>query len=571
MKKHWLFSPVTMLITQIRLASLTAAILFYLFISGCSVTQDFVKVSPPQSPETIVPESEQDPDLSPLEIESEICLDQELEALKHTGSWDEPYPDSIQQTLITEFAEPEVVYDFPITINRQVELYLKLFQGKQRRYFGRWLARSGRYLPMMEAELKTAGLPLDLAYLSMIESGFNQRAYSRARAVGLWQFMYGTGRDYGLKVNKYVDERRDAEKSTKAAVTYLKNLYDEFGDWYLAVAAYNGGPGTIRSAIRRSKSNDFWKIAQKKYLRLETKRYVPKLIAAIIIAKEPEKYGFTDLKYEKPLAYDTVTVGPGLSLEAAAILADSKSKVIKSLNQELRTSKTPLNVAHYELKIPSGSKHLAENNLPRLHSVVNTQFKTHIIRSGENLTQICRRYNINTTTLLKVNNLQNGKLVVGHRLRIPFRTVQYRILPEGMDAAIAAKNDLILHTIKKGETISKISQQYQIPPELIVAWNGLPSVHKITAGQQLALYMSNNATSPVRTTAQAAPPAPKQKSIVVLSDNLKRAPSSEQVSEAYRWYRVKNGDSLWTISRRFNTSPAHIKKWNNLKSNLIHP
>ena len=560
-----------MLITQIRLASLTAVILFYIFISGCSVTQDFVKLSPPQPPETIVPESEQDPDLSPLEIESEICLDQELEALKHTGSWDEPYPDSIQQTLITEFTEPEVVYDFPITINRQVELYLNLFQGKQRRYFGRWLARSGRYLPMMEAELKTAGLPLDLAYLSMIESGFNQRAYSRARAVGLWQFMYGTGRDYGLKVNKYVDERRDAEKSTKAAVTYLKNLYDEFGDWYLAVAAYNGGPGTMRSAMRRSKSNDFWKIAQKKYLRLETKRYVPKLIAAIIIAKEPEKYGFTDLKYEKPLAYDIVTVGPGLSLEAAAILADSKSKVIKSLNQELRTSKTPLNVAHYELKIPSGSKHLAENNLPRLHSVVNTQFKTHIIKSGENLTQICRRYNINTTTLLKVNNLQNGKLVVGHRLRIPFRTVQYRILPEGMDAAIAAKNDLILHTIKKGETISKISQQYQIPPELIVSWNGLPSVHKITAGQQLALYMSNNATPPARAIAQAAPPAPKQNRIVVLSDNLKRSPSSQQVSEAYRWYRVKNGDSLWTISRRFNTSPAHIKKWNNLKSNLIHP
>ncbi|MBT8362927.1 MAG: LysM peptidoglycan-binding domain-containing protein, partial [Deltaproteobacteria bacterium] len=141
----------------------------------------------------------------------------------------------------------------------------------------------------------------------------------------------------------------------------------------------------------------------------------------------------------------------------------------------------------------------------------------------------------------------------------------------GMDAAIAAKNDLILHTIIKGETISKISQQYQIPPELIVAWNGLPSVHKITAGQQLALYMSNNTTSPARTTAHAAPPAPKQKSIVVLSDNLKRSPSSEQVSEAYRWYRVKNGDSLWTISRRFNTSPAHIKKWNNLKSNLIHP
>ena len=143
-------------------------------------------------------------------------------------------------------------------------------------YFERWLARSGYYLPMIQKELESSGLPLDLAYLAMIESGFSQLAYSRSSAVGLWQFMKPTGRQYDLLINTYIDERRDAVKSTRAAVTYLKDLYDEFGDWYLAVAAYNGGPGTIRKAVRGAKSNDFWEIAQRKSLRLETKRYVPK-------------------------------------------------------------------------------------------------------------------------------------------------------------------------------------------------------------------------------------------------------------------------------------------------------
>ncbi len=556
---------------QIRLP-IFCSLFLLLVLAGCSSTNPQSNWLHEQAQDSISDSTAeiQDPDLTEIESESEVCLDQELEALRLTGAWDDPRSYTSQQTPAGDLGEPEISFDFPITVNRQVEVYINLFQGKQRKYFGRWLARSGYYLPMMQRELEEAGLPLDLVYLSMIESGFNQRAYSRSRAVGLWQFMKGTGRQYGLAVDNYVDERRDAIKSTKAAVTYLKDLYNEFGDWYLAVAAYNGGPGTLRKAVRRAKSTDFWVIAQKKSLRLETKRYVPKLIAAILIAKEPEKYGFTDIVYEKPLVFDELLVGPGLSIEAAALLTGASTKTLKNLNLELKSGKTPLNQEQYVLKIPSGTRQLAESNMPRLHSVVSTDYKTHIIRKNETLAQICKRYKINTTTLLKINNLKSNKLVAGSRLRIPFRTIHYRILPKGMAASIAARDELILHTIKKGESISKISKQYQVPPELIVVWNGLSSVHKIRAGQQLALYLSDGSSSTPDKTVE-----PQQFSggdnVIVLSSKYKIAASSPVDQSEYRWYQVKNGDSLWTISRRFKTSPGAIKKWNNLKSNLIHP
>ncbi len=554
-----------------RIQAFTALILLlaFLFISsGCTTKQQLSTSGLDLPPSNMQPE-EADPDLDPVVLEPEISLDQELEALASTGAWEDPQAQAEVSQDSTEPEKVEPLYDFPVVVNRQVEMYLDLFQGKQRKYFGRWLARSGRYSDLILNELEASGIPKDLLYLAMIESGFNQRAYSKAKAVGLWQFMSGTGRDYGLSISRYVDERRDAEKSTKAAAAYLKCLYDEFGDWYLAVAAYNGGPGTLRKAIKKTKSRDFWKIAQSRSLRLETKRYVPKLIAAIMIAKEPEKYGFTDIVYEQPLTWEAIEVGPGLSMAAVATLTNSDQTDIKLLNQELRTSRTPMDRERYLVKIPSGTKMLAQSNLPRLHSVVQTEYKTHIVKKGETLTKICRRYNINTTTLLKVNTLTSRNLKPGTRLRIPYQNVAYRILPEGMDARIAAQDDLILHTVKRGETISKISGRYQVPAELIVAWNGLVNMHKISEGQQLALYMSS--TSPTARSLRPPSTAAKESSMLVLSDSRKQLVSQNNQQNPYTWYMVRSGDSLWTISRKFNTSPDRIKRWNNLKSNLIHP
>lgn len=320
-----------------------------------------------------VQELAEGPDLSSGKTEPEIGLNQELKALKSTDNWDEHQAGVVQEVGLEDLTGTEVVYDFPITVNSQVNVYLELFQGTQRKYFSEWLARSGRYIHMMKAELEAAGLPLDLVYLSMIESGFSQTAYSKAKAVGLWQFMSPTGRDYGLEITEYIDERRDDKKSTRAAVAYLGDLYEEFGDWFLAVAAYNGGPGRVRNAISKSKSKDFWEIAQKGFLPLETKLYVPKLIAAIIIAKEPEAYGFTDIEDKQPISYDTIAVGPGLSFDSVARITNSSSTIIQSLNQELLQEKTPLDREKYTLRIPKGTKKKAERDLNQLYSILHSE------------------------------------------------------------------------------------------------------------------------------------------------------------------------------------------------------
>ncbi len=514
-----------------------------------------------------------DPELLLVETETEQCLTEELEILRRTGTW---HPENDQ--LVFSAKEEETTYDFPIVINKQVEAYLDIFQNRQKKTFRRWLERSGKYLPMFQKELRDAGLPEDLAYLAMIESGFNQRAYSRAKAVGLWQFIKGTGKQYNLRIDQYVDERRHSEKSTRAAVSFLSDLYADFGDWHLAVAGYNAGPGKIRRGLKRYKADDFWSLAQHRYLQLETKRYVPKLIAAILIAKNPEQYGFTNIKYQKPLEYETLRVGPGFSLDAVALICNVDSKVIKKLNQELKTGKTPLNKGHYNVQIPPGTTELAKTNLPRLNSVVSTGYKTHVIRKGDSLSKICKRYNINKTTLLKVNNLRSNELLAGKHLRIPYSTTKYRLINKGEEQRIAA-NDLILHTINPGETLSKIARSYNVPVSLIVNWNGLKSVHKIRAGQQLALYIEGAGKTITITEKKDRAPkvttAPDTLSAVItlaeqkkhsVTDNNPR-PVVTQVS----WYQVRQGDSLWAIARKFNLSTKQLKAWNKLKSNRIHP
>ena len=568
-----------------------------------------------------------------VEPEPEQTIDQELQDLKLLGTWEQGVP-------AEAYADDVVEYDFPVTLNRQVQYYLDFFTGKHRDNFSVWLSRSGRYLPMIQEELRAAGLPEDLAYLAMIESGFNERAYSRAKAVGVWQFIKSTGKNYGLEINTYVDERRDPIKSTQAAVAYLQNLYGEFGSWHLAVAAYNAGEGKIRRAIQKYNSTDFWEIAQGRYLKLETKRYVPKLIAAILIAKEPEKYGFFNIEYEPELAYETVEVPRWTAVKAVALACDLEPEELKRLNNHLRKEFTPPDKASYQFKVPVGKKDRVEKNLPRVQAVVTTEFKTHTVGKGETLDKVCRKYGLTKTVVLKSNNLRSAGLQAGQRLRIPYQTTAYEMLPEGTVArgylaAEAAGGNFILHKVRPGETVSELARLYSIPVHLLAAWNDISDISRIRAGQQLVLYVQNGeqkiadisaGSSGVRqltaernkeVSGSEAKPQQVPEMIATVRDDLptdnsgqyyqvqegdslwtiarqfdldvrelqelnslaanvihpgdRILVSSSQPAGAEFYYQVRSGDSLWTIARKYNVSETEIKNWNNLRSSMIHP
>ncbi|MBE9520749.1 MAG: LysM peptidoglycan-binding domain-containing protein [Proteobacteria bacterium] len=515
-----------------------------------------------------------------VEPEPEQTKEQELQDLQRLGTWEQGEP--AEESIVDE-----VQYDFPITVNKQVQYYLDFFAGKHRQNFEKWLSRSSRYLPMIQEHLREAGLPEDLAYLAMIESGYNERAYSRARAVGIWQFIKPTGRHYGLAINSYVDERRDPIKSTRAAAAYLSALYEEFGSWYLAVAGYNAGEGKIRRAIKRYKTTDFWEIAQGRYLKLETKRYVPKLIAAIMISREPEKYGFTNVQYQPELAYDTVEVPRWTSVKAVALACNMDSKELRSYNNELRKEFTPPDRASYPIKVPAGKKELVEKNLPRVQAVVTTDYKTHKVKNGETLNSICKKYGLTKTVILKSNNLRSAGLKSGQRLRIPYQTASYKMLPEGSVAkgylaAESSGGNFVLHKIQPGETVSELARLYNVPIHLIAAWNDIRDISRITAGQQLVFYVqlntpqvaqSTSSPKPARQLVAAAVKERKDTPVAKKSPAVQLAAVTHSIEtgNSQDYYIVQQGDSLWNIARNFGLTSRQLSRMNGLAGDVIYP
>ncbi|MBI4791560.1 MAG: LysM peptidoglycan-binding domain-containing protein [Deltaproteobacteria bacterium] len=491
------------------------------------------------------PEEEQPADEDTVP-EPEITAAEELKQLETLGAWTSGNPYQLEE---------EVTYDFPVTMNRQVEFYLDFFQTTQRDIFTRWLERSTRYLPMMQAELRKAGLPEDLAYLAMIESGFSLTAFSTAKAVGPWQFMSYTARDYDLVINKYVDERRDPEKSTRAAVAFLSDLYAMFGDWHLAVAAYNAGGGKISKGIKNYNTNDFWELAQEQYLNGETKRYVPKLIAAIIIAKNAEKYGFTNINYAPPLAYETVEVPSWTPLRAVEVACEASLEELRNLNRHLPLLVTPPDLENYPLKVPVGQKELVAKNLPRVRETVATDFKTHVVEGKETLTKICKLYNVNKTTLLKANNLRKSKLAKGQRLRIPYQVTSYTLADTEMAQAVVQQpaSRLVQHKVRSGDTVASIAKRYNVSPQLVASWNSLKNIHKLKVGQQLTLHIADSQAPATIVTAKA------------------KVSKEKKTAAKPTYYEVRNGDTLWTIARRFDLTPDQLKQWNNLNDDVIRP
>ena len=314
--------------------------------------------------------------------------------------------------------EPD--FDIPIVINDRVVQFIQFFQTTIRDKFVTWLARSNKYIPFMKNLLKEHGLPEDLVYLSLIESGFDPCAYSRSKAVGLWQFIYLTGKRYGLKVNWWVDERRDPEKSTIAAAKYLKDLYGMFDCWYLAAAGYNAGEYKIVNAMKRYRTEDFWKLTKYRYLKRETKDYIPQMIAAALITKDPERYGFTEVEYQGPLRYEKVKVPELTDLSLVAKACETSLEEIKDLNPELQRGVTPPNENDYEIKIPFGEKALFLENFETLKPLEKFPFKTHLVKKEDTLLKIAKLYRVDLEALLEINHLnKKSQVSKGMTLLIP--------------------------------------------------------------------------------------------------------------------------------------------------------
>jgi membrane-bound lytic murein transglycosylase D len=309
-------------------------------------------------------------------------------------------------------------WDIPITYNTAVDKWLVYYQTRGRRHLQVHLTRAGRYEPMLRAILRDHGLPEDLVYLSMIESGYDPNAYSSAHAVGLWQFLSSTGRRYGLRVSYWVDERRDPILATRAAAAYLTDLYEEFGSWYLAAAAYNGGGGRVRRSIRHSGSRDFWTLAGRGYFHRETKNYVPKFIAAALIAKQPRLYGFAQAT-ASPLSYDVARVPDATGLDVIAEAAGVKVAELKALNPQLIRGVTPPGES-YLVRLPPHTATSFATNYAKVPVDERVRAIQHAVRRGDTLGRLAKVYGSKVSAIRSVNpGVQPRRLKVGQLLVIP--------------------------------------------------------------------------------------------------------------------------------------------------------
>jgi membrane-bound lytic murein transglycosylase D len=415
----------------------------------------------------------------------------------------------------------------------------------------------------MQEVFAAQGLPRDLVYLSIVESGLNPKAYSWAHASGPWQFIPSTGRIFGLEADYWRDERRDFEKSTQAAARFLKELHGTFkGDWYLALAAYNAGPGAVARAIERSNSSDFWTISHNLHLPLETRNYVPKLLAVLLIAKQPEKYGFIDTQFLEPIACDTVTVEGPVDLAVIARLADSSYAEIKALNPELKRWCTPPKLQSYEINLPLGTKDDFLAAYAELPATQRRDYKAHKVAKGETLKGLAKHYRLSVNDILQANSLSTAKAVkVGRTLVIPLRAGVEMIPREDLidDPVVSKIAKSKSYKVKKGDTLSKIARKSGVTLTQLKSWNRLTDRSRLQIGQVLLVGPGKKAAQTAMAKGKTAP----QKGS---SQIAKKSPSATGKKIVHT---VKKGDTVYGIARQYAVNPAQLLSWNNLGSEHI--
>ncbi len=528
----------------------------------------------------------------------------------------EVFGEDLPEAPAVEAELPLVSYDIPMDVNARVLSIVEMFQTQKREWFQEALERGALYVPLFHKVLEEEGLPKDLVYLSMIESAFKPRAVSRAGARGLWQFITGTGKLYGLRQDYWVDDRFDPEKATRAAARHLKDLHDEFGDWYLAMAAYNAGPRRIERAVQRSGNRDFWTLAQKRHLPRETRSYVPLILAATLIGKNPEAYGFT-LPSGSALEFDVVELDAPIDLETAAKSAGTTVDEMKVLNPELRHWVTPLDRPSYAFKIPRGSRAAFDAAVAAIPEGDRVKFGAHVVERGDTLSKIARRYGTTIEALASANNMRSRTMIhpgqvltvpvppgslaafAGSKSR-PFRQASRETIPEGEGE---------IYVVARGDTLGAIADSFRMPLSELRALNDLPpDSTRIHPGQRLVVSSRADAvrveqkprkppssvgggtTYTVRSGdtlgaiadahgigistlrrlngmgSRATRIYPGQE--LVVSEAV--APTSVEAAAESTAYRIRRGDTLTTIARRFGVSVEELRQWNGIDSDNIY-
>ncbi|HTZ97015.1 MAG TPA: transglycosylase SLT domain-containing protein [Terriglobales bacterium] len=432
--------------------------------------------------------------------------------------------------------------DLPLMMTDAVASYINYFSTRGKGTLEAALARGGRYRGMIEQTLKQEGVPQDLIYLAQAESGFHPLAVSRAGARGMWQFMASRAKAYGLERDWWVDERQDPEMSTRAAARHLHDLYNEFGDWYLAMAAYNSGPGTVQNAVKRTGYADFWELYRRNVLPKETRNYVPIILAVTIMAKNPQQYGLEDVVPDKPVPFDTVKIDYPVDLRLVAECVDEPISTLQQLNPSLLRLTTPKS-QEFELHLPAGSKEHYLSTIAAIPPDMRVWWRYHNVAPGDTLASLARNYHTSRQAIAEANGLtEDEELLPESKMIIPVAPGKH---PAG-EETVAYSRRATVYKVRKNDTVETVAEDFAVSPTMLRRWNHLK-------GDSLRGHHILYVHLPVTGEGETQSVASKSKSKKVL-----RTASSKKIVR----HKVQPGETLYSIAKTHNTSVAEIKQDN---------
>jgi membrane-bound lytic murein transglycosylase D len=466
------------------------------------------------------------------------------------------FPEQPTVTPEQQAAVKRIPSQLPLDLKPAVENYISFFSNRGRGTLEAALARSGRYRDMIQRVLKEEGVPQELIYLAQAESGFHPLAVSRAGARGMWQFMASRATSYGLERNWWVDERQDPEKATRAAARHLKDLYKQFNDWYLAMAAYNSGPGTVQAAVARTGYADFWELYNRGVLPKETRNYVPIILAVTIMAKNPAQYGLEHVQPESPPEADTVQINYPVDLRLVAECTDASVDTLQELNPSLLRMTTPKD-GGFELRLPRGTKDKYLTNVAAIPLDKRVWWRYYKVASGDTLASIGRKYHTTASAIATANDLRpSDTLQAESRLIIP-------IAPGRGGAAdrVTFTKKILRYRVRGGDTVLSVADDFGVPPERLRQWNHLHG-NRLHPGRILIIH---------RAVVEPAPARPAEASARRGTTAVKSNSNNNLTASRRRVHRVKPGETLSSIAAEYNTTVAQLQRSNKLASATIHP